>query len=124
MWESHADADDRRIVKPTPERARPVNTLSEPACVPADQVVVAVTAPSVGLGDLGALLRHLLLTALVQAPPPRPVPTEMEIMLECLLSNAPTPPARATITDIETMLQRLLPEKLTAGPAVTSGAGS
>ena len=36
------------------ERARPVYTVNEPACVPADQVVAAVTAPPVGPGDLDA----------------------------------------------------------------------
>ena len=78
MWESHGEADNRIIVKPTPEKAQPVYTVSEPACVPVDQVVAAVTAPSVGLSDLEALLRRLFPTA--------PVPTEMEIMhtRECL----------------------------------------
>ena len=45
VWESHADADDKIIVKPTPERAQPVNTVNEPACVLADQLVAAVTMP-------------------------------------------------------------------------------
>ena len=56
----------------------------------------------------------------VQAPQPRPVPTEMEIMLERLRSNepalAPDPPPQTTITDIETMLQRLLPGTPTRAP--------
>ena len=68
-----------RIVKLAPERALPVYTVNEPACMPADQVVVAVTVPPVGPGDLEALLRCLLPTAPVQTPLPRPVPTEMEI---------------------------------------------
>ena len=51
----HFEADN---VKPTPERVRPVNTVSEPACV-------AVTASSVGIGDLEALLRRLLSMASV-----------------------------------------------------------
>ena len=38
---------DRRIVKSTPERAVPVYTVNEPACVPADQVVAAVTVSPV-----------------------------------------------------------------------------
>ena len=54
VWESHADADDRRIVKP--DRARPV--------------MAAVTKPSVGLGDLEALLICLLPMAPVQSPQP------------------------------------------------------
>ena len=62
VWESHADADDRRIVKPTLERARPVYTVKEPACMLAEQVVAAITTPSVGLGDLETLLRRLLPT--------------------------------------------------------------
>ena len=65
-----------------------------------------------GLGDLKTLLRCLLPTSLVQAPPPHLVPTEMEIMLERLLANAPTPAPLpqpwTAITDMETMLQRLL----------------
>ena len=34
VWESHDDAEARRIVKPMPERARPVYTVSELAYVP------------------------------------------------------------------------------------------
>ena len=109
VWESHANTDARRNVKPAPERARPVYTVNEPA----DQAVGAVAAPPVGLGDLEALLRCLLPTAPVQTPPPRPVPTEMEILLERLLSTAPipapTPPPRTAITGMETLLQCLLP---------------
>ena len=78
-------------MQPAAERALPVYTGDKPACVPADRVVATVTAPLVGLGDLEALLRCLLPTAPVQTPPPRPVPTEMEILLERLLSRAPAP---------------------------------
>ena len=66
VLESHADTDARRIVKPTLERAQLVYTVNEPACVLADQVVATVTAPSVGLSDIKALLRCLLPTAPVQ----------------------------------------------------------
>ena len=84
-----------------------------PACVPADQVVAAVIVPPVGPGNLEALLRRLLPTAPVQTPPPRTVPTEMEILLERLLSGAPapapTPTPRTGITGMEALLQHLLP---------------
>ena len=103
----------RRSVKGAPERALPVYMVDEPTCVPTDQVVAAVTAPPVGPGDLEVLLRCLLPTAPVQTPPPRPVPRELEILLERLLSGAPapmlTPPAWTGITGVETLLQRLLP---------------
>ena len=82
VWESHADTCTRIIVKPAPERALPVCTVDEPACVPADRVMAAVTVPPVGQGDLEALLRCLLPTSPVQTPPPCPVPTEIEILLE------------------------------------------
>ena len=41
-----------------------------------------LTAPSLGLGDIEALLRHLLPTAPVQTPPPHPVPTETANLME------------------------------------------
>ena len=66
----HADGDDRRICKPTPERAQPLYPVSETAFVPADQIVTAVTAPSVGPADLKALLRRLPPTVPAQVPPP------------------------------------------------------
>ena len=47
--------------------------MDEPACVLADRVVAAVTAPPVGPGDFEALLRRLLPTTPVQTP------TELEI---------------------------------------------
>ena len=47
------------------------------------------------------------------APPPRPIPTELEILLECLLSGVPAPMATSTpqtgITGMGTLLQCLLP---------------
>ena len=113
MLESHADTDARIIVKPTPERARLVYTVNEPACVMVDQVVAPVTVPSVGLGDIKALLRRLRPTTPVQTPPPRPVHTDMEILMVRLLLNAPAaapePLPRTANTERETLLQHLLP---------------
>ena len=43
--------------------------MDEPACVPADREVTAVTAPPVEPGNLEALLRRLFPTA----PVPRPI---------------------------------------------------
>ena len=77
----------RRIAKPTSERALPVYNVDEPVCMPADRVVAAVTAPPVEQGDLEALLRCLLPTTSVTTQPPRPMPTDMEILLKRLLSG-------------------------------------
>ena len=100
-------------MKQAPERSRPVYEVSEPVLGPADQVVAAVTEPSVRLADLEVLLRRLLPTAPALAPPPRPASTRIEVMLKRLLSTTPAqaPPSRPAITDIETILQRLLPGK-------------
>ena len=77
-------------------------------CMLADRVVAAVTAPPVKPGDPEALLRRLLPTA-----PPRPMPAEIEILLERLLSGrsalTPPPPPQTGITGMETLMQRLLP---------------
>ena len=56
-------------------------------CTLADRVVAAVTAPPVEPSDLEALLRRLLPTAPVPTLPPRLMPTDMELLLECLLSG-------------------------------------
>ena len=105
-------------MQPTDGKARPVYAVSEPAHRPADQVVAAITGPSGGLAELGALLRRLVPTTPAQPPPPHPVPTEIETMLERLLSTAPAPglSSRAALMDIETMLQRLLPVAPTQAP--------
>ena len=64
-----------------------------------------------GVGNIEALLSQLLPTAPV--PPPRSIPTDMELLLQCLLSGVPTPmptPSHQTgMTGMETLLQRLQP---------------
>ena len=68
-----------------PEKARLVYAVSEPTRVQMEQVVAAVTGPSVGLVDLEAMLKCLLPTMPAQSPTPRPAPTDIETMLKCLL---------------------------------------
>ena len=82
VWESHADTDDQRVVKPTPEEAQPVHA-SEPTLRPTEQV------------DLEAMLKHLLPAIPAEAPPPHSAPTDIEAMLKRLI-QAPQPrPATA-----------------------------
>ena len=110
---------------PPPERALPVYTVDEPVCMLADRVVAAVTAPPVEHSDLEALLRHLLPPALVPTPPPRPMPTDMEILLKRLLSGVSARRRYRRLTlglqEMETMLLRLLPG--TPVPAAWSRPG-
>ena len=50
---------------------------------------------------------------ILPAPSPKPIPTELESLLQRLLSGVPaptpTPPPKTEITDMETLLQHLLP---------------
>ena len=91
--EALADTEYTRGVKPHSALKDRSNTLNCMRCSTGNQCM-----------DLETLLRRLLPTAPVQAPPPGSVPTEMEIILERLHLNAPasapTPPPRAAITDI------------------------
>ena len=95
-----------------PERALPVYTVDEPVGIPADRVVAAVTTPAVESGNLEALLRRLLPTALVSLLPPQSIPTDMELLLQRLLSGvpAPTPSPQTGIAGMETLMQRLQPK--------------
>ena len=99
--------------------------MDEPACVPADLVLVDVTAPPVKPGNLEVLLRRLLPPSPLSTPPPRPIPIYRENLLEGLLSGAPAPtptqPPQTGITGIETLLQRLLAG--TPVPALRSRPG-
>ena len=56
-------------MKLTPERARLVYAVSEPALGPTEQVVAAVTGPSVGLADLEVMLKRLLPAVPIPTPP-------------------------------------------------------
>ena len=55
VWDSHADTDDR-----TSERVWPVYVVIEPALGSMEQVIAAITGPSVELADLEAMLKRLL----------------------------------------------------------------
>ena len=66
--------------EPGPERVLPVYTMDDPECVLAGQMVEAVTTPPVETDNLEKLI-HLLPTAWVPTPPPKPVPMELEVLL-------------------------------------------
>ena len=79
---------------------RPVYAVSKRVLTPADEVIAAVTGPSVRLTDLEVLLRCLLPTT----PAPRLASTGIEALLKCLLSTTPAhaqaPPPRPATMDI------------------------
>ena len=113
MWESHADSDARRFSKPGPESALPVYTVDEPVCGRDDRMVAAVTTSPTSPDQLETLLRRLLPTLVMPSPPPKPVPSALEQLLQCLPVGAQAPkhvpPTKTGITNIETLLQSLLP---------------
>ena len=119
VWESHADADYRRVIKSTLERAQPVYVVSEPTPEPTPGPTVAdITGPSVCLADLETMLRRLLPAVPAQALPHLSASADLETMLKHLLPAVPaqTPLPRSAPTEIETMLKRLLPGTLTQVP--------
>ena len=113
VWESHTDTEARRFSTPGPERALPIYTVDESGRGTDDQMVVAVTFPPAASEPLETLLRRLLPTPVKPTLPPKPVPTELERMLQRLLLEVqtpnPTPPAKSGITGLETLWQGLLP---------------
>ena len=113
VWESHADTEARRFSKPSPERVLPIYTVNEPGCGVDDRMVAAVTIPPAEPDLLETLFRRLLPTPVVPSSPPKPVPTELESLLQQLLGEVqapkPVPPAKSGITNLETLLQGLLP---------------
>ena len=76
-------------------------------------MVAAVTMPPAEPDPLETLLRLFLPTPVVPGLPPKPVPTEMESLLQQLLGEVqalmPVPPSKSGITNLETLLQGLLP---------------
>ena len=113
VWESQADTEARRFSKPNPERALPIYTVNELRCVMQDRMVAAVTIPPAEPDPLEILRRRFLPTPVMPALPPKPVPTEVESLLQRLLGEVrapkPTSPDKSGITDLETLLQGLLP---------------
>ena len=96
VLETHADTNDQRVVKPTLERAQPVYAVSEPRLGLTEQIIAAITGPSVRLADLETMLKRLLPAIPAQAPPPLSAPTDLETMLKRLLPAVPAhaPPPR------------------------------
>ena len=95
------------------EGSTDLHTVDEPGCGLDDRLVAAVTVPPAVPDQLETFLRWLLRTSLVPASPPKPIPTELESLLQRLLAGVPapkpTPPPKTGITDMDTLLQRLLP---------------
>ena len=91
----------------------PIYTVDVPGRGVDDWMVAAITIPPAAPDSLETLLRRLLPTPVVLALPPKPVPTELERLLQRLLVEvqAPKPasPATSGFTYMETLLQGLLP---------------
>ena len=111
VCESHADTEARRLLNRYPrEHYRFILWMNRGVD---DWMVAAVTVPLAVQEQLETLLRWLILTPVVPALPPKPLPTELESFLQRLLMGVqapkPAPPDRTGITNMETLLQSLLP---------------
>ena len=105
VWESHADSDARKFSRPGPERALPVYTVDDPGCGRDDRMVAAITTSPTAPDQLEILLRWLLPIPVAPTPPPKPVPSAVEQLLQRLLVGAQAPePVPPVITDIATGL--------------------
>ena len=109
MWESHADTEAQRFSGPGESSA----DLYGGRAGTDDRMVAVVTIPPAAADPLETLLRCLLPTPVVLTLPPKPVPTELERMLQRLLLDVQTPkttpPAKSGLIDLESLLQGLLP---------------
>ena len=114
VWESHADSNNRRVGRPVPERALPIYTVNDADGGGVGRVATAVTTSPTVPDQLEKLLRRLLPTPVLPIPPPKPVPSDLELFLQQPLGGGaqnprPTLPDRTGITDVKTLLQNLLP---------------
>ena len=111
--EATSEPKCRRFSKPGPERARPIYTEDDTGVGRDNRVVAAVTTSLTAPAQSETLLRQLFPTPVVPTPPPKPVPSTLEQLLQRLLVGAqtpkPVPPVKTGITDVETLLQNLLP---------------
>ena len=116
VWESHADSDVRSFSKPGPDRALPTYMVSDSGCRTEYRMVAAVTTSQSAPDQLETLLRWLLPGPVVPPPPPKPVPSILEQLLQHLLAGAqarkPAPAATTRSSDIESLLQSLLPRNM------------
>ena len=107
VWESHAEDTDKWGVGRGLERPRvayqvaSIDTDSKPKDASEDSDV------------LGMLMRHLLLTLAASPPKATPIPSDRELLIQCLLGTMnpvqPVVQERSGITDIEVILQSMLP---------------
>ena len=123
----HADSDARRLSKPGPDRALPIYMVNESGCGTDDWIVAAVTTSQTAPYQLETLIRWLLPSPVVPTPPPKPVTSSLEQLLQHWLVGAqapkPAPPAKTGSSDIESLLQRLLPGTLDWATVVCFSCG-
>ena len=70
--------------RPVPERALPIHTVSDANGGGVGQVATAVPASLTGPYQLERLLRRLLPIPVLPTPPPKPVPSDLELLLQRL----------------------------------------
>ena len=112
MWESHAEFVGHRGDSPTPRQPLPVYMIDDAGTGNGQTGATADITPE-DQELLGSLMRHLLPTPVVSPPEATPIPSEHDLLIQCLMGdNHPVQPLqqeRSSFTDMEILQQNLLP---------------
>ena len=117
VWESHADAEIRRVSKPNPEPTNPTYAVNDSEHGAEAVRVVTVNKPNNSLDQVEELLKRLLagLTPATPNPTEAPETPAIDKLLQLLISETqkrqPAPQAPADSMGLETMLRTYFAEQ-------------
>ena len=104
MYESHAEDKNQWMAG---RKSNPPRAVCQVDSVDTNSM------PNDALADLGELIRHLLPTPAVAPQRASPIPSDCELLVQCLLETVhPVQPVireRSSITGMEVLLQSMLP---------------
>ena len=120
VWESHAETTDSWTGGPDPEYPRAFYQVAEDTQSP-----VALKESDV----LDQIMRQLLTMPAVSPPKATPIPSDRDLLIQCLLGAVrpvqPVVQERSRLTDFEILLQSMLPVgSVKGGGRAATGASS
>ena len=112
VWDSHAEFVDHRGDSPTPRQPLPICTIDGAETVKGQaRASVDITPEDQDL--LGTLMRYLLPMPVVSPPEATPIPSQCDLLIQCLMGNIhpvqPLQQEHSSFTDMEILLHNLLP---------------